>query len=123
MKKKVLLVDDSRTTLAMERMILSSGTDYDLLCANDGVEAVEKASAEVPDLILMDVVMPRMNGLEACRKLRQQESTCNLPIILVTTRGREQDVEAGFEHGCNDYLTKPIRPEELVTMVKAYLGD
>lgn len=123
MSKKILLVDDSKTTLMMEEMILSSATDYLLVKAHDGAEAIQKARTEKPDLVLMDVVMPRMTGLEACRELRNHEATRALPVILVTTKGQEEDVESGFEHGCSDYLTKPINAHELVTMVKTVLGD
>ena len=123
MSKKILLVDDSKTTLAIEQMILSSNTNYNLISAQDGLEAVEKARTESPDLVLMDVVMPRMNGLEACKRLREDEKTQSLPVILVTTKGQETDVEAGFRNGCNDYLTKPICEHELVSMLKAYLGE
>lgn len=123
MSKKILLVDDSRTTLMMEEMILGSATDYTLVTAKDGREAVDKARSENPDLVLMDVVMPNMSGLEACRELRAHDSTRALPVILVTTKGQEQDVEAGFEHGCSEYLTKPINANELVRIVKTVLGD
>ena len=123
MSKKILLVDDSKTTLMMEQLILGAKTNYTLISAQDGQEAVEKALAECPDLVLMDVVMPRMNGFQACKRLRENEVTCGIPVILVTTKGQEEDVEAGFEHGCSDYLTKPIHEHELVNMVKAYLGE
>jgi len=80
--------------------------------ASDGQEAVEKAQQERPDLILMDVVMPRMNGFEACKMIRQQSSTHEIPIVLVTTRGEESYMEAGFQSGCNDYITKPVNGAE-----------
>ena len=120
-KKKILLVDDSRTSLFMERMILRQGP-YDLVTANDGVEGVEQAKAEAPDLILMDVVMPRMTGFEALRALRKSPVTRSTPVILVTTRGEPANVEEGWEAGCSDYLTKPIDPEELLAKVRGCLG-
>jgi CheY-like chemotaxis protein len=123
MSKKILLVDDSRTTLMMEQMILGTKENYTLLTAQDGEEAVQKARAECPDLVLMDVVMPKMTGLEACKVLREDNATRSLPVILVTTKGEEHDVEAGFEHGCRDYLTKPVNAHELVTMLKTVLGE
>jgi CheY-like chemotaxis protein len=120
-KKKILLVDDSRTSLFMERMILRQGP-YDLLTAEDGAEAVEQALSEKPDLILMDVIMPRMTGFEALRALRKSPTTRGTPVILVTTRGEPANVEEGWEAGCSDYLTKPIDPEELLAKVRGCLG-
>jgi DNA-binding response OmpR family regulator len=121
-RKKVLLVDDSKTILLMERMILGNGP-WELVVAFDGEDAVEKARAELPDLILMDVVMPRMNGFDACRQLRARAETAHIPIIMVTTRGETESVEAGYESGCADYVMKPIDPEELLAKVESYLGD
>jgi DNA-binding response OmpR family regulator len=120
--KKILLVDDSRTSLFMERMILRQGP-YDVVIANDGVEGVEQARAESPDLILMDVVMPRMTGFEALRALRGDEATRHIPVILVTTRGESENVEEGWESGCSDYINKPINPEELLAKVRSCLAQ
>lgn len=119
--KKILLVDDSRTSLFMEQMILRQGP-YDLLTAQDGEAGVREALAHRPDLILMDVVMPRMNGFEALRALRARPETRKTPVILVTTRGEPANVEEGWESGCSEYLTKPIDPEELLAKVKGCLG-
>jgi CheY-like chemotaxis protein len=121
-KKKILLVDDSRTSLFMERMILRQGP-YDLVIANDGIEGLEQAKAEFPDLILMDVVMPRMTGFEALRALRSEPSTRHIPVILVTTRGESENVEEGWEAGCSDYINKPINPEELLAKVRSCLAE
>jgi CheY-like chemotaxis protein len=123
MSKKILVVDDSKTALMMEREILEKRTSYQCVTAADGQEAVEKAEQERPDLILMDVVMPRMNGFDACKMMRQQPSTREIPIVLVTTRGEESYMEAGFESGCNDYITKPIDGAELVALLRSYLGE
>jgi CheY-like chemotaxis protein len=119
--KKILLVDDSKTALFVESMILRKGP-YDLVTASDGVEAVEKAMAERPDLILMDVVMPRMGGFEACQALRECKDTQAIPIIMVTTRGEAANVETGFVSGCSDYVTKPINAVELLAKVSDHLG-
>jgi DNA-binding response OmpR family regulator len=121
-RKKILLVDDSNTILMMERMILTKGP-FDLLTAGNGEDAVTKALAEKPDLILMDVVMPGMNGFEACRRIRSEESIRNTPIIMVTTRGEVQNVETGYESGCNDYITKPINGAELMAKLRTFLSD
>jgi len=119
--KKILVVDDSKTALLVESMILKKGP-YELVTASDGAEAVEKAITERPDLILMDVLMPRMGGFEACRALRQREDTQAIPIILVTTRGEAVNVETGFVSGCSDYVTKPINAVELLAKVRDHLG-
>ena len=110
--KKILIVDDANTALLMVKMSVSRGA-YKILTAQDGVEAVDKATSELPDLILMDVIMPRMDGFEAVQRLRTIDSTKDIPIIIVTTRGEDDNVQAGFEAGCNDYLTKPINNVEL----------
>jgi len=121
-RKKILLVDDSSTVLLMERMILQK-SHYDVVTANDGQEGLERARSEKPDLILMDVVMPRMDGFEACRRLREQEDTRSIPVIMVTTRGELQSVESGYASGCSDYVTKPINGLELLAKVRSCLGQ
>jgi DNA-binding response OmpR family regulator len=123
MAKKILLVDDSTTTLMMEEMIVKQRTPYECVTAKDGLDAISRAVVESPDLVLMDVVMPRMNGFEACKRMRLEATLRQTPIILVTTRGEEEYVEAGFQSGCNDYITKPINGHELVTLLRSYLGD
>lgn len=120
-RKKILIVDDSSTVLLMEKMILSSGP-YDVVSARDGQEGLEKARSELPDLILMDVIMPRMDGFEACRRIREEESTRAIPVIMVSTRGEMQSLETGYEAGCSDYVTKPINGLELISKVRSHLG-
>ncbi len=120
-KKKILVVDDSRTALFMVTTILRKER-YELVTAHDGEQALEMAETERPDLILMDVVMPRKTGFEACRELKRREDTKSIPVILVTTRGEGENVEAGFESGCNDYVTKPINAQELLTKVRDHMG-
>ena len=120
-RKKILVVDDSKTALFMVMTILKK-TPYDLVTAHDGQQALEVATAERPDLILMDVVMPRMTGFQACRELKQREDTKRIPVILVTTRGEEENVEDGFASGCNDYVTKPVNAQELLAKVRDHIA-
>ena len=120
-RKKILVVDDSATSIMWQSMILKSGP-YDVLTAKDGQAGVELALAELPDLVLMDVVMPKMNGFEACAALRGAASMRDVPIIMVTTRSEMASVEKAFESGCNEYITKPIDRTELLAKVKSYLG-
>jgi DNA-binding response OmpR family regulator len=121
-RKKILLVDDSQTILLMETIILRN-EPYDLITARDGAEAVRKAVDHRPDLILLDVIMPRMGGFDACRILRGMEETRDTPIIMVTTRGEAANVESGWSNGCTDYLTKPINTIELLAKVRNLLGS
>jgi DNA-binding response OmpR family regulator len=122
MTRKILLVDDSATVLMMERMILAAER-FDVLTATNGLEAQEKAKRELPDLILMDIVMPRVSGLEACKALREDPATRHIPIILVTTRSEAETMERGYEIGCNDYVTKPVNGSELLGKIKNILGE
>ncbi len=120
-KKKILVVDDSKTAMFMVTTILRKGP-YTVITADDGQRAVEVAVSERPDLILMDVIMPRMTGFEACREMRQREETKLTPIILVTTRGEAENVETGFDSGCTDYVTKPINGQELLAKVRDHIA-
>jgi CheY-like chemotaxis protein len=121
MNKKILMVDDSRTSVFLERTILRDGP-YDLIEASDGAQAVEKALTERPDLILMDMMMPKMNGLEALERLRELEATRAIPVIMVTTRSEVDRIDAAFQLGCNDYVTKPIKQGLLLEKVRTLLA-
>ena len=121
-RKKILLVDDSSTILMMEKFILRNG-QYEIVTASDGDEGVRKALEHRPDLVLLDVIMPKMGGFEACRRLREEEATRTTPIIMVTTRGEATNVEAGWTAGCSDYITKPINSVELLAKVRNFLDD
>ena len=121
-RKKILLVDDSSTILMMEKFILRNDP-YVLVTASDGEDAVRKAESERPDLILLDVIMPRMSGFEACRLIRDNEALQHIPIIMVTTRGEAANVETGWMVGCTDYITKPINAVELLAKVRSFLSD
>jgi CheY-like chemotaxis protein len=120
-RKKILLVDDSGVTLMMEKMILEREA-YDLVTAKNGKEAVEFAKRERPDLVLLDVVMPGMDGLQTCAQLREMEETRETPVIMVTTRGESHYVEQAYEMGCTDYVTKPVNSLELLTKVRNCLA-
>ena len=120
--RKILLVDDSETILQMEQMILEPKA-YKLILARDGEEGVAKALESNPDLILMDVVMPKMNGFEAVKRLRANHQTRAVPIVMVTSKAEAESMEAGYESGCSDYIIKPIDGLELVAKVKNLLGE
>jgi CheY-like chemotaxis protein len=104
-------------------MLLAEDRSYVVTSACDGAEGVERAIAERPDLILMDIEMPRINGLEACKLLKQNAVTRNIPVILLTLRGEESLVRQAYENGCTDFLTKPIKDHELLAAIKTHLGE
>ncbi len=121
MSKKVLIVDDSRVVIMMEQMLLTNA-GYEVSVAHDGAEALVAARREHPDAILMDVMMPKMSGFDACAALRAQRDTQHIPVIFVTTQGEVPDVENGYTLGCNEYVTKPIDSAELLAKLRDVLG-
>ncbi|HEX4952479.1 MAG TPA: response regulator [Thermoanaerobaculia bacterium] len=119
--KKILLVDDARTTLFLEEMLLVG--KYRVVKATSGQEALSQAESERPDLILLDLVMPEMDGLETCRHLRALDATRNVPILFVTPRGQEVLLTEPTACAPSDVITKPINGEELLTKVQRLLPD
>lgn len=117
---KILIVDDSPTELHVLTQILSKG-GYDTVTAEDGEEGVETAKTELPDLILMDVVMPGLNGFQATRKLSRDATTKNIPVVMVTTKDQDTDREWGMRQGARDYMVKPVKADELLAKVKSLL--
>ncbi|MFN7972917.1 MAG: response regulator [Acidobacteriota bacterium] len=119
--KRILLVDDAETILMMEKMILAD--HYDVVTAANGQEAVQKTLSDKPDLVLMDVMMPKMTGIEACRALQKNPATSGTPVIIVTTRSDSQSVQEALLAGCIDYVTKPVDGVELLAKVRNVLGE
>lgn len=120
--KKILLVDDSTTSRLMHRMLISQRTTHTVICATDGGEALRLISIEKPDLILMDVMMPGIDGLEVCRRLRREEHTRALPVILLTFKTDPESEKLGFDSGCTAYLKKPVEEEQLLLALNRYLS-
>jgi len=121
--KKILLVEDSDTTRLTNRIMISKRTGYTVIPVANGTEALKLARTERPDLVLMDVMMPGMDGLEVCRRMRKQEATERIPIVLLTFRVGEESVSDGFASGCTAYLKKPVEMDELVETLRRHLGD
>ena len=117
---KILLVDDEADILEIIGYNLSS-EGYQVTTAKNGVEAIEKAKKHKPQLIILDVMMPEMDGIEACEKLRGIPDLSNTIITFLTARGEDYSQVAGFDAGADDYITKPIKPKVLVSKVKALL--
>ena len=121
MNKRVLLVDDSETVIQFEKLMLR-GLGYEISTAKNGKLALAEVAAEMPDLILLDLVMPEMDGLETLRRLKESPDTKGIPVVVVTTKGAPEVVEQAFAAGCDDYLTKPMDKIELLAKVKHRLG-
>ena len=122
MTKKVLIVDDEENiVISMEFLLKQAG--YDLAIARDGQEAIEQVISFDPDLILLDVMMPKINGYEVCRRIRQNPDWQAIKIIMLTAKGREVEVTKGLALGANSYVIKPFSTKELMSEVKRFLND
>jgi DNA-binding response OmpR family regulator len=117
----VLVADDDPDILALVRFRLERD-GYEVLSAPDGETALDLAMARTPDLAVLDVMMPRLDGYEVTRRLREHGPTTTIPIILLTARVQEPDLERGFEAGADDYVTKPFSPQALGERIQAALG-
>lgn len=117
---KILLVDDEPDILEIVGYNLSN-EGYQILTAENGVEALKKAKKELPQLIILDVMMPEMDGIETCERIRENPDLKDTVITFLTARGEDYSQVAGFDAGADDYITKPIKPKVLVSKVKALL--
>ena len=114
---KILVVDDEPTIRELAQIILQD-EGYSVITAENGVDAIQKVKDEIPDLVLLDVVMPGMNGLEVCRILKTEAETKFIPIVMFTVLGRDTDMKVAGESGCDGYFLKPFSPEDLIAEVK-----
>jgi len=120
MAKKILIVDDELESVKLVGLMLQRH-GYEIAAAQTGAQALEKALSENPDLVILDIMMPDMDGYEVCRRLRANPGTADLPIIMFTAKTQVDEKVAGFQAGADDYLTKPIHPDELASHVEAVL--
>ena len=120
MANRILIVDDDRDSLKLIGMMLQR-RGYEIVAAQNGTQALAKVESDMPDLIILDVMMPDLDGYEVCRSLRADPKTASTPIIMFTAKTRVDDKVAGFQAGADDYLTKPIHPAELTSRVEALL--
>ncbi len=121
MAERILIVDDDLETLRLVGLALQR-QGYDILAANTGAQAVESAMAELPDLILLDIMMPDVDGYEVTRRLRAEPTTASIPILIFSAKGQVDDKVTGYEAGADDYLTKPTHPAELAAHIKVLLS-
>ena len=122
MKKKILVADDEPDVLFMTAFSLRTVGGFEVIEARNGLEALERAQQEPPDLIVLDIKMPRMNGYDACRRMKEITALKDVPIIFLSAKGQRQEVEDGLSLGAADYILKPFAPEELISKVREILG-
>ncbi len=121
-KGKILVVDDE--IYIVHILDFSLGMEgYEVKTALDGEQALEKARMEHPDLIVLDIMMPKLDGYETCKTLKADPATKDIPVILLSAKGRNADQKIGFEVGADDYITKPFSPRKLVERINAILGQ
>lgn len=117
---KILVVDDSPSEMAKFRDILTRH-QYEVIEAHTGDDGIQKANEFFPDVILMDVVMPEMNGFQATRKLTRDPKTSHIPVVIISTKNQETDRVWGKRQGAQDYLSKPITEEALITVIRSVM--
>lgn len=116
----ILIVDDNQQNLELLQAYLED-VDCQTVAAYDGVEALEKVAESAPDLILLDVMMPKMSGFEVCKRLKKDPRTADIPVIMVTALNEFGDIERGIDSGTDDFLSKPVNKLELLTRVRTML--
>ncbi len=117
---KILIVDDESDIVSALTIRLES-LGYEIISAEDGITALEKARSEKPDLILLDVMLPKLDGYKVCRMLKFDEKYKDIPIIIITAKGEELNRRMGMDMGANAYITKPFKPEDLTSKIKELL--
>lgn len=117
---KVLVVDDSKTIrIMMENGLKKSG--YEVITAIDGEDGLIKAFTDQPDIIVLDVMMPKLNGFQVCRKIKRDERTKHIPVLMLTAQDQKEEILEGFNAGADEYLCKPFKFDELLSQVKTLL--
>jgi len=121
-KGKILVVDDE--IYIVHILDFSLGIEgYEVMTALDGEQALAKVAQDKPDLIVLDIMMPKLDGYETCKALKSNPETKDIPVILLSAKGRNVDQKVGFEVGADDYITKPFSPRKLVERINAILGQ
>ena len=115
--QRILICDDDPVILRLLQVNLDL-EGYEVLLAHDGQEAYDVAEREVPDLVILDIMMPRMDGYQAVEALKSNEKTSSIPVVFLSAKAQQSDIDRGLHHGVSDYLTKPFDPGQLLDIVK-----
>jgi CheY-like chemotaxis protein len=121
MKHKILVVDDNPDSVAIMRGILEN-RGYDVAAANGGAEALQFLKKEAVDLVLLDIMMPEMNGMEVLQRIKDDAASSRLPVILVTAKTQDEDLLSGYQYGADYYITKPFTAKQLLYGIELILG-
>jgi len=121
MDKKILVIEDDPIALRFARYTLQQ-EGYQVITAPNGLEGLSKAKAEYPDLIILDIMLPGVDGFELCHRLRVATQTAQIPILMLTAKAQESDRQTGLRVGADDYLIKPVHPSEIVNRVNALIA-
>jgi CheY-like chemotaxis protein len=119
--KKVLIVDDEKNILTTLNIYLSR-EGYNVMTACDGIEAIKNAFEFLPDIIFLDIILPGIDGYLVCKALKAEENTKNIPVVFMSAKSEKKDIEEAFEAGCDDYLVKPFRPENIKNTILKLIG-
>jgi CheY-like chemotaxis protein len=122
MKHKVLVVDDNPDSVVIMRGMLE-GRGYDVAAAHSGTEALQFLKKETVDLVLLDIMMPEMSGMEVLQRIKEDAATGRLPVILVTAKTQDEDVISGYQYGADYYITKPFTAKQLLYGIELILGE
>jgi two-component system, OmpR family, alkaline phosphatase synthesis response regulator PhoP len=122
MAKKILAVDDERHIVRLIQVNLERD-GYEVVTAFNGQEALKKIDEDKPDMVILDVMMPIMDGLETLKRIRANPATRNLPVLMLTAKAQDQDVFKGYQNGADIYLTKPFNPKQLLTFVDRMFSE
>ncbi|MBS3886579.1 MAG: response regulator [Dethiobacter sp.] len=122
MKKKILLVEDEKNIVLGVTICLRSA-GLDVTVAEDGADALRKLETDKPNLVLLDLVMPKLNGLDALQAMKENEATRDIPVIVLSARAQEEDIQRAMELGAADYMAKPFRPDELLAVIRQVLAE
>jgi len=118
---KILLADDDPMVLRLLEIKLGQA-GHDVITAEDGLQAIDAVLGNLPDLVILDGMMPGLDGLEVLQRLKADENTMGIPVIMLTARTQEQDVNDGISMGAADYVTKPVKPDELIACIEQFIS-
>lgn len=119
---KILVIDDEKNILKSVAMYLE-GHDYTVILAGCGLNGIKEAAQNIPDLIILDLVLPDIDGYTVCKALREHPKTSEIPILIMSAKSQKNDIEKAFENGANEYIIKPFEPQVLIETIKQVLKE